>query len=200
MNFSLTLYTIFFTICVTNKLMVIKKMSKEERKEERNKPIQFYVSEREYNDIEEYSNLSNCTKSEFIRQSILDKITRIKNPEVFESKGLNGFSKEQIKQILVGTTNNNKKADLLLEKMELLIEKQKYIEIISNRLNKSELEDIDSKVEKLIQDKDVNLKDIVEILGYDESTILKVLSIKNDNGSLKYSMDNNKKGLIKINA
>ena len=54
--------------------------------EEDRKPIQFYTSIEEYNEIKEYSKKAGTTKSEFIRQAFQDKIMRMKNPEMFKIK------------------------------------------------------------------------------------------------------------------
>lgn len=159
-------------------------------KEEREKPIQFYVSERELKEIEEFTNISKTSKSEFIRQAISDKIMRMKTPEVFEAKGMNGISKSQIKAVLETTINSQEKINLLVEKMDLIIEKEKLFDMLSEKINKTDLIDIDNAVSELLaENKTMKLEDLVNKLGRDENTVLKVLSLKDENNKAKYTYD-----------
>ncbi len=156
----------------------------------RNKPIQIYFSIEEYEEIEVFRNKSGTTKSEFIRQAITDKIMRMKNPEMFKSKGLNGESKANIRQVLEATTDNKEKIDLLIEKMELVIENQKYFEIISKRVNEDDFKEIDNAINELLTEhKIMKLEELAKELEYEKDTILRVLSVKDDKNKPKYIMD-----------
>lgn len=163
----------------------------EENNEERDKPIQFYVSEREKEDIEEYRKIANTTKSEFIRQAIFDKIMRMKSPEVFKS-GMNGVSKNRIRELLETTTKNTKKIDLLMEKMDLVLDTKKYIEILSKRVNRDSIKDILEQLEPLFTSKKAwKIQELVNELEHGEDDILKALTQGN------YSIDMN--GRVKKN-
>ena len=160
-------------------------------KEERNKPIQFYVSEREFNEILEYSEIAgNSTKSEFIRQALIEKIMRMKNPDMFETAKLNGESKITIQTILEGIGENKEKIDLMLRKVDLILDTQKNLEIISSRIKFEDLNKIDLALEKLLSDnKSLKLSEISKKLKTSEDEILKALSIKDINGKPKYRMN-----------
>jgi len=161
-------------------------------KEERNKPIQFYVSEREFNEILEYSEIAgNSTKSEFIRQALIEKIMRMKNPDMFEKTAkLNGESKITIQTILEGIGENKEKIDLMLRKVDLILDTQKNLEIISSRIKFEDLNKIDLALEKFLaaKNKSLKLSEISKSLKTSEDEILKALSIKDINGKPKYRM------------
>lgn len=167
-------------------------------KEEREKPIQFYVSERELKEIEEFTNIAKTSKSEFIRQAISDKIMRMKTPEMFDSKGSIGISKSQIKAVLETTIDNQEKINLLVEKMDLMIENQKLFEMLSEKINKNELIEVDNAISKLfVENKTIKLEQLVNKLGRDEKTVLKVLALKDENNKAKYSFDMKTRGFKK---
>lgn len=163
-----------------------------EKKEERSKALQFYVSIREDDEINKYSEIAGIkTKSEFIRQALFEKILRMKNPEIFEkTTKLNGESKKTIQTILEGLGENKNKIDLMLKKADLILDTQKNFEIISSRIKFEEINKIDTSLEQLlIENKTLKLSELSNKLGVNEDDILKTLSIKDKNGKLKYKMN-----------
>lgn len=92
----------------------VKKEIKEEKKDYKYIFIQFTVSEGFKQLIEEYSKLANSnTTSHFIRESIEEKILRMKNKiPVFENIPHNSISEEKIKQLIQEAINSQ---NILLE-------------------------------------------------------------------------------------
>ncbi|MHA1757079.1 MAG: plasmid mobilization protein [Promethearchaeota archaeon] len=151
----------------------------EQKNEERYKPIQFYVSERQKAEIEEYCKIARASKSEFIRQAIFDKIMRMKYPELFETK-ISEVSKNMMREMLESITKNTEKINLLLEKMDLALETNKYLEILSKRINRDSLKKINEQLGPLFKNKKSwKIGDLAEELGYSEDDIIKAVSLGN---------------------
>ena len=104
-------------------------MTANNQTDNRNKPVQLYVTQNEKKKIEEVSNNFKMTISEFVRQAIFDKINRIENPKVFTQ-----YNKELIDNSLV--KDLNKKIELIDEKLNLFNERTSVINEMKSQLNK----------------------------------------------------------------
>ena len=163
-----------------------------ENKDVRTKALQFYVSNREDQEIEKYSKIAGIkTKSKFIRTAIDEKILRMKNPDMFEkSAKLNGESKKIIHTILESLGENKESIGLLDRKVDLILDVQKNLEIISSRIKLDELQELDQALEKLLtENKILKLSEIAKKLGVSDDEVLKALSIKDLDGKPKYKMN-----------
>ena len=115
---------------------------KKQVKRKRDVPIQVFFSKQEVKDIEEGRDFAGMSKSEFIRQSVFDKIRRIKHPEVFNSAqiDLNGIKEELSEKI-------DEKMDIYADIFERVIETMKSINIV-NESSKEEADDMREKLRK----------------------------------------------------
>ncbi|HEC40052.1 hypothetical protein LCGC14_1175000 [marine sediment metagenome] len=93
-------------------------------KKVRDKIVHIAFSEDEKNEIKDFADISGTTSSEWIRQSIRERIRRIKNPESNQSQ----YSPELLKKISADTQKI----------LELQREKENRIEIYENLLETSE--------------------------------------------------------------
>lgn len=94
-----------------------KKTSKLNNNVRRTKNTHIAFTPQEKDDLAKYAKEMNCTKSEFIRQAIFDKIMRIENPKLFENKTIN-HSNEYLKKELQIIKNKFETLNLIEEKLE----------------------------------------------------------------------------------
>lgn len=135
--------------------------------------IRFGVSKELRKKIEEYAEFSNSTLSEFIRESIKDKIRSIEHPEQFVQSNNSQLNNAILEQIALDTRIIIK----LEEQRNKRLEIAEDIENIRQRI-KEEYESLREK--NLISDFTEETKIIADLLNVHKSLTLEQISKKTD--------------------
>ena len=127
--------------------------------------------------MENIKDLHYNTISDFAREAVKDKLRRIKNPEVFETRTLSEIDEKKLKQILENVTSNKEKIDLVLEKLDIITKIQDSLKILKELVNRPELKEKEDIIIEIIKEKgELRPKEISEYTGLKINEIYDILS------------------------
>ena len=113
--------------------------------------------------IKEIAEVSNMSMSEFVRQAIFDKITRIENPDIKSTTSKdNGLILDYMKK---HDSRLNKLEKLLRERLSNGKVIKSTLAQIRSRVETNRLEAEKNIVKNLIKNKPMNQKEIIEVLA-----------------------------------
>lgn len=141
---------------------------------ERNKFIKFGVSVDEKESFQKYAKDSKMSVSEFIRQSIFEKIRRIENPEVSSISQVNPLVLEQISRDMKKQIEMQK---LVLKRQEQFNEITKTLELIQIYSKGRDLTNETDVIDNLFEaHKSLSQHQIIEKSGFDKDIVWAIIS------------------------
>jgi len=153
-----------------------------DKKDVRNKTVHIAFSENELSQIDKYckyEDLKLTTRTEFIRQSIFDKIRRIENPELYNpvTKGLDS---DQISEFLKEIKITNKQQKDILKRLEIVNEIQNNFKVLKNMAKEPEMELNEKTIIGLLTEhKKLKPLKIIKLSGLSSHKIYDVISNEN---------------------
>lgn len=110
-----------------------------ENKEKRDKVVHIAFSENELNNIDKYCKDSNSTRSNFIRNSIYEKIRRIDNPNIFNGIGLGPINQELLEKLINNQEKQEKLNKIIEEKLNVIDQIYENLSILEKEKENGEL-------------------------------------------------------------
>ncbi|MBY9008196.1 MAG: hypothetical protein KGD63_15760 [Candidatus Lokiarchaeota archaeon] len=146
--------------------------------DKRDQLVHIVFTKKEKDLIKKLADSSFSNISEFIRQSVFERINRIKNPEEFYPvNSSTSINSDVINKILENTNQIYKKQDLLIENTRIL---DKMSDILAKIQKYSKPEELEKKTLIILalfeKHNSLSQKEIIEETGFDESIIFQVIS------------------------
>ena len=88
--------------------------------EKRDKFVHIAFTENELKEIDKYRKEFNTTRSNFIRNAIIEKIRRIKNPNIYNEIGLGSINQKLLEKLLRNQERQEKYSKIISKKVEVL--------------------------------------------------------------------------------
>ncbi len=155
-------------------------MAKKQNKERKYsyKYIQFTVSNDLRKNIEEWTEKSIFTTiSDFIRNAVEEKIRRLKNPELFQSKSNSQINPAIFNQMLKQSEKSNILQEKVLERMRIFDEMRKDLYQIRRFSIKEDLiQETKTIINLLKAHKTLSQKQIIEKTNLDKETVFQIVS------------------------
>lgn len=157
--------------------MTKKIENKKKEKEYNYKFIQFSVSEGFKEKIELMAKKGGFTTvSDFVRETIKDKIRRIEHPEIFTVSKLNADN-DTLKKLLEMSGITSEKIDTLLDKFEYIEKIERNLQLLFNMENREALKEKEKEVIELLQEYNVLFpKKIMELAHIDRNELYQIIS------------------------
>ena len=157
---------------------MVKKTPKAENNEIRDNVIHIAFTIEEKEQIRNYAKESNTTISEFIRQSVFDKILRIENPSKFGN--VSSFE-DQFKEIKELQLKQIKLEELNLERIKNLNGIKESLIELKPLVNEKELKNNSQAIFSLLKfHKSLSLDKIEQLLNLDKTIIVQSVSLLSD--------------------
>ena len=143
----------------------------------RNEFIKFGVSADEKMSFQKYAKESSMSVSEFIRQSIFEKIRRIKNPENFIQSNVSQINPVILEQMSKDIKKQIELQELVLKRQEQFNEITKTLELIQIYSKDRNLTDETNVIDNLFEaHKSLSQHQIIEKSGFDKNIVWAIIS------------------------
>lgn len=150
-------------------------MNQNNKKTTRNKPIQVYFSKSEKDEIEDIAAEFNTSTSEFIRQSIFEKIRRHKHPEMFDKS----YTPQDTSHLVEQMNLLMEKQDLMNQKLNIIDQMQKILDSIYDRSLIGEFAEQTEVVLNLLKgSKSLTRQQIIDATNINEDIVFQIISNK----------------------
>jgi len=170
---------------------MVKKTPKAENNEIRDNVIHIAFTIEEKEQIRNYAKESNTTISEFIRQSVFDKILRIENPSKFGN--VSSFE-DQFKEIKELQLKQIKLEELSFERIKNLNGVKESLKELAPLVNEQELKKHANTIISLLKThKSLSIDKIELLLNLDKDMIIQACSLI----SSKVDLTNNREVILK---
>lgn len=140
--------------------------------------IQFTVSNDLRKDIEEWTEKSSFTTfSDFIRNAVEEKIRRLNNSELYQSKSINQINPAIFNQLLEQSQKSNSLQEKVLEKMRIIDEMRKdLVRIRKYSIQQDLTQETETIINLLKAHKTLSQKQIIEKTNLDKDTVFQIVS------------------------